>query len=69
MRPRYCFVIFVSHMHVASQNVIVVKGTTTRKSKIIENNILCFMWTKILHIKLDFENLVFNGFLTNIYWK
>jgi len=70
MRPRYCFVVFVSHMHVPSQNVIVVKETTTRISEIIENNkLLCSLWKIILHIKLDFENLVFNGFPTNIYWK
>jgi len=44
------------------QNTIVVLGTTTRITKIIENN-LCFLLKIIFHIKLNFENLIFNGFL------
>jgi len=61
------YLIFVSHMHVSLQNVIVDIGTT-RILKIIETKIyiLYFLRKIILQTKLEFEKIIFNGFLTNI---
>lgn len=63
IRSWYCFVtlyLFLTRMSL--QNMIVVLGITTRITKIIENN-LCFLQKIIFYNKLNFENLIFNGFL------